>query len=191
ALEPWPFSELVYLLEGELTLSDAHGRTESFGPGEVVLVPRGVPVVWHHDEPIRKYFVVFDSGDASSRSPGADTFIRFDPAVALEETGDGSRRHVYYEAENGASAGVWEAGPRVVELPEGQPFAELMIVVNGSAAVVDGAGRVGRFGGADVALLPPGVPVKWRHEEVLRKIWVAFDGVATDWVATDRVAPGS
>ncbi len=55
------------------------------------------------------------------------------------------------------------------------PYSELMIVLDGVAALVDANGREGKLKAGDVVLLPAGVPVRWRTDERFRKLYVSFD----------------
>lgn len=174
-LEAWPFSELVYLLDGELTLTDAGGRRETFVAGDIVLVPRGVPIEWRHDEPIRKYFVVFDAGDPSVPATASRTFVRLDPDVGLIEAGPGLRRHDYYAGEGGAVVAVRETDAQASGELAALTHPELMILMSGEAAMIDEGGRVGRVGAGDVVLRPPGVRAGWRQEETVRMLRMAFD----------------
>jgi uncharacterized cupin superfamily protein len=47
--------EACYLIEGEVILTDADGRSERFVAGEAFVLPRGFSGTWHMPVPIRKY----------------------------------------------------------------------------------------------------------------------------------------
>lgn len=51
--------EACYLIEGEVLITDEHGNTERFGPGEAFLLPRGFTGMWHMPVPIRKYNAMY------------------------------------------------------------------------------------------------------------------------------------
>lgn len=54
-----PRHELMHILEGEVTLSDAAGREERFGAGDTCFVPQGAVVGWRSATPVRKLFCSF------------------------------------------------------------------------------------------------------------------------------------
>ena len=53
------YSELMIFLKGTATLIEPDGE-QTFGPGDVALVPKGVEFRWKSDT-LRKYWVVFDN----------------------------------------------------------------------------------------------------------------------------------
>ncbi len=52
-------TELMHVLEGTITLSDAKGRMQQFGPGETLLLPAGTPNAWISTGLVRKVFWTF------------------------------------------------------------------------------------------------------------------------------------
>ena len=170
------FSEFIYVLEGAVTLRDAGGREETFGPGEAVVIPRGVPVHWRQSEPMREVFVTFDA-DPAATAPAASTFVRIDTAAPLPSLEGGARGRVALRALDGSSVMVHEldAGAPILDVGSGADYHQLMIVLEGSAAVTDATGREGRIDAGDVALLPSTVPIRIRPTARLRRIVVAFD----------------
>ncbi|HEX2466139.1 MAG TPA: cupin domain-containing protein [Thermoanaerobaculia bacterium] len=177
------FSEFIYLLEGELTLRDATGREETFRPGDAVVLPRGVPIHWRNGAPLREVFAVFDT-DADD-AIAAETFVRVATAAnapaASSDRGEGER--VDFRAPDGSTVAVRElaAGGHAPDNPaEGLTQAELSIVLDGWAAVIDQDGRQGRIDMGDVVLLPPATPIAIRPGAALRRIVVTFDRLASD-----------
>lgn len=47
--------EACYLIEGEVTITDLAGNTETFRAGEAFVLPSGFSGTWHMPRPIRKY----------------------------------------------------------------------------------------------------------------------------------------
>jgi uncharacterized cupin superfamily protein len=179
AAKPFPFTELVHVLEGELTLTDARGSEQSFGPGETVVVPRGVPVRWRHDQPLRKVFAIFDPGDATATA-GAEpsTFVAL--ATARPASRD-ARRRIDHAAADGSTVEVRTlAAGAPLDLREGLAHTELLIALDGWATATDAAGRSGRIDRGDVVLLRRGTPIRIEAGEPLRAIHVAFDHGAAD-----------
>jgi uncharacterized cupin superfamily protein len=58
-----PRHELMHILEGEVTLDDGAGRTETFGAGDTCFVPLGAVVGWSSEVPVRKIFATFTPSD--------------------------------------------------------------------------------------------------------------------------------
>jgi uncharacterized cupin superfamily protein len=51
--------EACYLIQGEVIITDEHGNSERFGPGEAFVLPRGFVGTWHMPGPILKYNAMF------------------------------------------------------------------------------------------------------------------------------------
>jgi uncharacterized cupin superfamily protein len=172
------FSEFIYVLEGSLTLRDGAGREETFNPGEAVVIPRGVPIHWRNDEPMREVFVTFDA-DLAIAALAAPSFVRVDTgaAVTTSAIAAGLRERIDLRAPDGSTVAVREldAGAPAIDLPNGARHHELMVVLDGWASVTDASARVGRIDAGDVALLPRATPVSIAPRERLRWIVVAFE----------------
>ena len=50
-------TELMHLLAGSVTLTDASGEARTFAAGSTFLVPRGAVYAWNNDVPVRKVYV--------------------------------------------------------------------------------------------------------------------------------------
>jgi uncharacterized cupin superfamily protein len=55
---PHRVNELMYLLEGSVTLTDANGHAQTFNQGDIVFVPRGTLCAWHSAVMVRKLYWV-------------------------------------------------------------------------------------------------------------------------------------
>lgn len=60
------YAELMIFLKGTVTLVEPGGE-QTFGPGDVAFVPRGVEFKWKSDT-VRKYWVIFDNDPRPARS---------------------------------------------------------------------------------------------------------------------------
>ena len=60
------YTELMYILEGSVTLEDKAGREDTFKAGDAVIVPRGVAYKWKQSEYIKKYWVIYDVDPSSA-----------------------------------------------------------------------------------------------------------------------------
>ncbi|GJD82666.1 cupin domain-containing protein [Methylobacterium haplocladii] len=50
----YDIDETIYFLEGSATISDGHGPAKTFGPGDVLFLPRGAVCHWHVETYVRK-----------------------------------------------------------------------------------------------------------------------------------------
>lgn len=57
---PHRVNELMYILEGSVTLTDGNGHAGIFGQGDCVFVPHQTPCAWHSAIPVRKLYCVQD-----------------------------------------------------------------------------------------------------------------------------------
>ncbi|MFK7700544.1 cupin domain-containing protein [Pseudomonas caspiana] len=55
---PHKVHELMHLIEGQVTLTDADGTALTVNTGETVFVPQGASCAWQSDVYVRKYYVV-------------------------------------------------------------------------------------------------------------------------------------
>ena len=53
--------EFVHLLAGRVILTDANGRAERFGPGDVFVIPAGYRGTWETVEPVRKLYAIYQA----------------------------------------------------------------------------------------------------------------------------------
>ncbi len=53
----YPVNEMMTIISGALTITNADGVEETFGPGEVVFASKGSKMTWHIKERLRKYYM--------------------------------------------------------------------------------------------------------------------------------------
>lgn len=58
-IEDLAIDEACYLIQGEVVITDQHGHSERFGPGEAFVLHRGFVGTWHMPGPILKYNAMF------------------------------------------------------------------------------------------------------------------------------------
>lgn len=56
-IEAYPVDEMMTIISGSLTITNADGVEETFGPGEFVFASKGSGMVWHITERLKKYFM--------------------------------------------------------------------------------------------------------------------------------------
>lgn len=52
------YDEMCHILEGEVRLTDADGRSRTFGPGDSFVVAAGFRGTWENLTPVRKVFFI-------------------------------------------------------------------------------------------------------------------------------------
>ena len=66
--EAYPVDEFCAILDGQVTITESDGRSETFGAGECFVVPKGLRCTWHMPVTTRKFYVIFDQ---QARAPAA------------------------------------------------------------------------------------------------------------------------
>jgi uncharacterized cupin superfamily protein len=60
-------NELCVLTHGRVRISDAQGRTWTFGPGDCFVVPAGFEGLWEVLEDARKFYAIYEAPPAADR----------------------------------------------------------------------------------------------------------------------------
>ena len=53
----YPVNEMTTIISGSLTITNADGVEETFGPGEVVFASKGSKMIWNITKRLRKYYM--------------------------------------------------------------------------------------------------------------------------------------
>jgi len=53
----YPVNEMMTIISGSLTLTDAEGSSKAYGPGDSLFIARGATFTWHNAEKLKKYFM--------------------------------------------------------------------------------------------------------------------------------------
>lgn len=56
----WPADEFMLFVEGQVEITDEQGRGKTYGPGDMIMMPRGFSGTWRQLGPIRKISVTYD-----------------------------------------------------------------------------------------------------------------------------------
>jgi len=57
-IDAYPVDEMMSVLSGSLTLTDADGKSEIFTAGDVFFIPKGTKVIWEITETLRKFYMI-------------------------------------------------------------------------------------------------------------------------------------
>jgi hypothetical protein len=64
--DAYPVDEFCHILSGKVIVTDDAGRSETFGPGDSFVIPKGLKCTWQMPETTRKYYVIFEAKPAES-----------------------------------------------------------------------------------------------------------------------------
>jgi hypothetical protein len=184
AMAPYTVDEFMILLEGSVTVREANGRATRVDAGESFVIPRGLDCAWKQDGYVRKIFVIYENPAAPvPRKPAADHVVKLDLKARLEPCGgpdpallNGAEPQcaehiVYIDASGRLTVGLWTATPYD---RKATPFGryELMHFLEGQVELHDGGGSGQAFQAGETIFVPRGVPLGWRNETEVRKIFV-------------------
>lgn len=171
-VDGFPYDEVVFVLAGELALTDHAGNERLYGPGESVIIPDGfVGEMGARGEVYRQLAV--SPSDILAREPGLAegelpaapvpvdaatlsgkglTPMRTDDVPVPQQIGfllDGNDLAIY----------VWEVEPFKVTRP--LPYDELFQVLEGRLRLSDESGFSEEFAAGDLLVIPSGWTGSW------------------------------
>ena len=59
-IESYPAHEMMTVISGSVTLTNADGQSETFTSGDTFFVPKGTKLTWHITETLRKFYLIAD-----------------------------------------------------------------------------------------------------------------------------------
>ena len=152
--KPRTSTEWFYVLAGRGSVQTPDGREFSFGPGDLVVLPRGWAGRWDVQERIHKIWVVHEHEDI----PGANA----EPVVVARNelfrekndvVGSAAQRGISTYDVGATRAGSWMCSPGSFAVSP-RPVAEVFVVVKGAMFLTNGDGSARRCGVGDVVHLP-------------------------------------
>jgi uncharacterized cupin superfamily protein len=150
-----PSTEWFYVLSGAGCVTDPDGTPHPFGPGDVVVLPKGWYGRWDITEHIHKIWLTHEHEDKEGASfrPNVKPFAQLRSAVV--SSADGRSGVASYDA-TGFRAGAWSLPAHGKAYVDIEPNAiELFVLQKGELFVVDADGAVARRCVAgDVVFLP-------------------------------------
>ncbi len=57
-IESYPVHEMMTIISGSVTLTNADGQSETFTSGDTFFVPKGTKLTWHITETLRKFYFI-------------------------------------------------------------------------------------------------------------------------------------
>ncbi|MCP4316528.1 MAG: DUF861 domain-containing protein [Hyphomicrobiales bacterium] len=57
-IESYPAHEMMTVISGSVTVTDADGQSDTFTAGDVFFIPKGTKCTWHITETLRKFYMI-------------------------------------------------------------------------------------------------------------------------------------
>jgi uncharacterized cupin superfamily protein len=57
-IESYPVHEMMTVISGSVTVTDADGHAETFTSGDSFFIPKGTACTWHITETLRKFYMI-------------------------------------------------------------------------------------------------------------------------------------
>jgi len=57
-IDAYPVHEMMTVISGSVTLTDAGGQTQTFTAGDSFFIPKGTKCVWEITETLRKFYMI-------------------------------------------------------------------------------------------------------------------------------------
>lgn len=59
-IRDYPYDQCCFVLEGRLTITDEEGESQTFGPGDAFVIPRGFNGDWKMTERYKNFFITVE-----------------------------------------------------------------------------------------------------------------------------------
>lgn len=59
-IEAYPVNEMMTVIEGSVTITNADGTADTFTPGDSFFIAKGTPCTWEITETLRKYYMIVE-----------------------------------------------------------------------------------------------------------------------------------
>ena len=194
--KPRTSTEWFYILSGRGSVQTPDSREFRFGPGDLVVLPRGWAGRWDVQERIHKIWVIHEHEDirGADAEPVVATRTRLSDFETSLRDADGMlfRGTAVYDV-GGTRAGSWCASPGSFSVTA-RPVAECFTVVKGAMFLTNPDGSARRCGVGDTVNVPEGWAGKM---DVVEEVITVFVEIAktgsqvTGAVATKYVDSGS
>lgn len=178
--------EFMYVLEGSVTMELEDGSSVKVSAGESFIIPKGLVCKWVQTEYMRKFFVIFSSGEGNvhenvsrfgiitPKAGDATTPVNITDTSRIIGAAPEQQSDVLYTDPSGQfSVGMWRSTAFERPAFEFDHF-DLMCILEGNATVSDGADHVQHFGPGDACFVPRGAQYKWQCDEPVTKVYCAF-----------------
>lgn len=182
ALEQRATTEIFYVLKGQGCLTDLDGMRHYFGPGDVVVLPKGWSGRWDVLEDMHNVWFVHEHADIEHKSRPIrveiSNYNSFAPQYmekfpvrkdAIHGSPVPTCRTLYEVGPT--EMGVWTCTPGSFPV-NNRPTTECLHVLEGVFFLTNSDGTARRCVPGDTVILPKGWSGYWDVIEPLKKLWV-------------------
>lgn len=189
ALKDFSVDQYMTLLSGKVEVTDNNGRTQKFGPGDSLIIPRGFAGTWKNLSPIRIIAIhhytdrPMANPEITRVDPGA---LKTAPETDAENTDDlkivagkpkNSFAQIYKSADGRFTAGPSTLGTATATLTNFK-VNQFMTLLAGEVEVTDKNGKIQKFGPGDSFVIPKGFSGTWKDLSPIRFQAVMYDPTA-------------
>lgn len=175
----FPWVELTLIEAGEVCVEGA-GFNLRASAGDVLLIPRGLALRWHHSDGLRRMFMAFPGAASDGDMPGAP--IKFDlnkvlqpdeppsASVLLSKAPTTAGLTLFSSGDGALRIGIWESTPYARSTID-PGYCELMHVLSGTIVLQPPEGGACVIVPGETVVVPAGVRNAWTNDIPVRKLW--------------------
>lgn len=173
-----PTTEWFFVMSGAGAVTDPDGTRHDFGPGDVVVLPKGWYGRWDVTHKIHKVWVIHDHDEIpgfGSPTPVVAPLSSFAAQFLEPSVGKTPNRLSKDVFDNGRmSCGYWSCEPGHFAVPP-RATTEVFHVLSGMFFLTNADGSARRCTAGDTVVLPAGWSGHWDIIETVQKVWVDID----------------
>jgi mannose-6-phosphate isomerase-like protein (cupin superfamily) len=169
----------VFMIMGGGGEATFNGKPETFGVGDVVLMPKGTTFESKNINRYIHFFASFEHGGAPTATPGAPVRRLQPEAVPATQyqSADGYARHVYYTAPNGVRVEAHRYADRKDKAARTADDSRVLFVVSGGG-VLEADGEKVTLAPRQAVVIPKGTTYRLEAKN-LSAVAVVFDQLAS------------
>lgn len=178
-IKQFPWVELTLIEAGQVWLEGV-GFKILAQAGDVLLIPRGQALRWHHSEDLQRMYMAFPGEASEGQMPAMP--IKFDLSVNLQPDEPPAANVLLSEApvtagvtlfssgDGALRIGIWESTPYTRSTID-PGYCELMHVLAGKIILQPVTGQACEVLPGETVVVPARVRNAWTNDVPVRKIW--------------------
>jgi uncharacterized cupin superfamily protein len=191
AFGPYPGDEFMSILEGQVSMIDAHGNETLVKAGEVFCIRNAIPISWKQVGFLRKFYMTYaDPSEAVPDIASADGGVMILDPVALAAdmelmdttdplviVGDKPLQHdnLFFTNDSGNMyIGMWDSTTLDSEMRP-FPWHELVQLLEGEVLITEADGSRHRFVAGDAFFIPMGTVCRWQISGYVKKLYAILE----------------
>ena len=187
AFGPYPGDEFMSIIEGQVSMIDAHGDETLVKAGETFCIRNAIPISWKQVGFLRKFYMTYadprgavpeiasaDGGviilDPVALAAGMEVMDTTEPLVIV---GDKPLQHdnLFFTNDGGnLYIGMWDSTTLDSEMRP-FPWHEMVQLLEGEVLITEADGSCHRFVVGDVFFIPMGTVCRWQISGYVKKLY--------------------